>query len=455
LKTKFFITLSAVIMLTMANIQVNASTYSYIHVDNTFTNGFVATYCPNSDSVMIIGPAGGGSSNWIYDWGHLDNSDTLTLAIGYIGWIRDSLSISGELFNFMITPLTDTATGVNVSCGDSTMISIRTNYQGSGTLTYSWSPAAGLSNPNVANPYAYPLTQGTTIYTASVTVDGCTVSDITGVSYIPVETPDICMVGVDSATNKNMIIWDKPFTTLIDSFAIYRETEISGVFAKIGATPYASLSVFIDMSSNPNVQSNEYRISVIDKCGFKMPLSGIHKTMHLSISQGAGNTWNLIWEAYQGFEVLSYQIYRGTNSGNLQLIGSTSGSSTQYSDFTAPVGNIYYQIKAINPIACNPSKSYKFSASNIATNSPEGIFENNNATDLFFVYPNPANDKIILSVFKKSKIEILTAEGETVRTIDGTGPKLTIDLKNLSRGVYLIRATTTDKEFSIKRLIKQ
>jgi hypothetical protein len=456
MSTKFFITLSAIIMLLMAGIQVNATTYSYIHVDSTFTNGFTATYCPYSDSIMIIGPAGGGTSNWRYEGGgHLENSDTLSLPVGWIGWIGDSLSISGEVFNFYITPLTDTATGVEVSCGDSAMLVVLTNYQGTGTLTYSWSPTTGLSNPNVANPYAYPVTQGSTIYKASVTIDGCTVTDITAVSYIPVETPEICMVGVDSATNKNIIIWDKPLTTKIDSFAVYRETEISGVFAKIGAIPYTSQNVFIDMSSNPNVQSNTYRISIIDKCGFEMPYSGYHKTMHLSINQGVGNTWNLIWEAYEGFEVSSYQIYRGTTAGNLQLIGTTSGSSTQYSDFTAPAGYIYYQIKAINPGACNSSKSYTLSASNIATNNPLGIFENNNATDLFLVYPNPANDKIVLSLFKKSKIEILTIEGQIVKTIDGADTKLTIDLKNLSRGVYLIKATTSDEDISIKRFIKQ
>lgn len=454
MRTKFFITLSAVIMLTTASFQVNATTYSYIHVDSTFTYGFTATYCPYSDSIMIIGPTGGGTSNWRFEGGHLYNSDTLVLPIGYIGWIGDSLSISGELFNFLITPLTDTATGGSVSCGDSTMLLVRTNYQGTGTPTYSWSPAAGLSNPNVANPYAYPLTQGTTIYTASVTIDGCTVTDKAPVSYIPMETPDICMVGVDSATNKNMIIWVKPVTTLIDSFAIYRETEITGVFEKIGAIPYASLNVFNDMSSNPNVQSNEYRISIVDKCGFELPLSGSHKTMHLSINQGAGNTWNLIWEAYEGFEVSTYQIYRGTTVGNLQLIGTTSGSSTQYSDFTAPAGYIYYQIKVINPNVCNPTKSYNLSGSNIETNNPNGIFENSNAPDLFFVYPNPANDKIELSMLKKSKIEILTLEGQIVKTIDVADKELTIDLENLSRGVYLIKATT-DKEISIKRLIKQ
>ena len=185
-----------------------------------------------------------------------------------------------------------------------------------------------------------------------------------------------------------------------------------------------------------------------------MPLSGIHKTMHLSINQGAGNTWNLIWEAYVGFEVSSYQIYRGTTPGNLQLIGTTSGSSTQYSDFTSPDGYIYYQIKAINPVVCNSSKSYNLSASNIATNNPLGIFEISNAPDLFFVYPNPANDIIVLSVFKKCKIEILTIEGQIVKTIDGADKKLAIDLENLSRGVYLIKATTA-KEISIRRLIKQ
>jgi gliding motility-associated-like protein len=45
----------------------------------------------------------------------------------------------------------------------------------SGGLNYSWSPAAGLSNPNIANPVATPA--GTTTYTVTVSNGACTDTD--------------------------------------------------------------------------------------------------------------------------------------------------------------------------------------------------------------------------------------------------------------------------------------
>lgn len=61
-----------------------------------------------------------------------------------------------------------------------------------GTYTYSWSPAAGLSNANIANPIASPL--ATTTYTLSVTETGAcvpqtvTTSLIVNVNELPVAT---------------------------------------------------------------------------------------------------------------------------------------------------------------------------------------------------------------------------------------------------------------------------
>jgi len=61
------------------------------------------------------------------------------------------------------------------------------NAIGSGTGTYLWSPATGLSDPNIANPVASPLT--TTTYTVTFTdQNGCSNSDdvVVTVSILPV-----------------------------------------------------------------------------------------------------------------------------------------------------------------------------------------------------------------------------------------------------------------------------
>ena len=60
----------------------------------------------------------------------------------------------------------DAGSDVSICTGDNTQL------QASGGVSYLWTPAATLSNPNIANPVATPLV--TTTYSVQVTnVDGC------------------------------------------------------------------------------------------------------------------------------------------------------------------------------------------------------------------------------------------------------------------------------------------
>ena len=227
-------------------------------------------------------------------------------------------------------------------------------------------------------------------------------SRLWGVSY----APGIGVVGISN--NINIVVWNKPVSIGIDSYNIYRETNVSNIYAKIGAVSYDSLSVFVDTQSAPDVQSNKYKISILDKNGVESDQSAAHKTIHLSINKGTGSSWNLIWEAYEGFAVSTYNIYRGTTATNLALLGSTSGSSTQFNDLNAPAGNVYYQMEVINPISVNPSKvsayaaknsaiiNYAASRSNLATNAETGL--NNSKVDNLNVYPNPSKGEVTISM---------------------------------------------------------
>jgi gliding motility-associated-like protein len=68
--------------------------------------------------------------------------------------------------------------GVTISKGQSVML------RATGGVSYSWSPAAGLSNASIQNPYVKPTE--TTTYTVTVkTTDGCTSSDEVTVTVIP------------------------------------------------------------------------------------------------------------------------------------------------------------------------------------------------------------------------------------------------------------------------------
>jgi len=284
--------------------------------------------------------------------------------------------------------------------------------------------------------------------------------------------PVIGIVSVNTS-NKNMVVWNKPVSTSIESYYVYRETTVSNVYEKIGAVPYDSLSVFVDIQSAPNVKSNKYKLSIFDRNGQESALSDAHKTMHLTINKGQNNTWNLIWEAYEGFNVSTYNIYRGTGANALSFVDATSGSSTQYSDLSVPAGDVYYQMEVISPNLVSPSKapvsiqkskdsgnatasslvSYNSSRSNVATNVVSGIPEFGTENSSIKLYPNPVLNELRIEYDGETSFEIVNLMGQVV--LNGNLNKNTIvQTSTLSSGVYLIKVRSGNS-FEYKKIIKE
>ena len=103
--------------------------------------------------------------------------------------------------------------------------------------------------------------------------------------------------------------------------------------------------MFNDTASRPATRSYRYHLTATDTCGNESDHGETHKTMHLTISQGIGTTWNLVWTEYEGADYTTYVIYRGTDASNMQQIDiMPSGGNTTYSDVNAPEGYVYYQV---------------------------------------------------------------------------------------------------------------
>ncbi|MFH1319934.1 MAG: T9SS type A sorting domain-containing protein, partial [Bacteroidota bacterium] len=152
----------------------------------------------------------------------------------------------------------------------------------------------------------------------------------------------------------------------IQSYNIYKESTQAGVYYLIGNIPVDSMSHFIDSLSNPLQQAWRYKISVVDSCGNESELSVAHKTMHLTINEGLGNI-NLIWDHYQGFNFLTYYIYRYTTSTGWQIIDSIASNLTSRTDFSPPMGSLSYQVVVKHPDGCEATvktKDYNSSKSN-------------------------------------------------------------------------------------------
>jgi len=195
--------------------------------------------------------------------------------------------------------------------------------------------------------------------------------------------------------------------------------------------------------------------------------------MHLTINKGQNNTWNLIWEAYEGFNVSTYNIYRGTAANALSFVDATSGSSTQYSDLSVPAGDVYYQMEVISPNLVSPSKapasiqksknsgnstasslvSYNSSRSNVATNVVSGISEFGTENCSIKLYPNPVLNELRIEYDGETSFEIVNLMGQVV--LNGNLNKSTIvQTSILSSGVYMIKVRTGNS-FEYRKIIKE
>jgi hypothetical protein len=359
-----------------------------------------------------------------------------------------------------ITPVNATS----FCSGGSTLLNAVAN----SNCTYEWQMNnSGISGANLST---YTATQtGNYSVKATDTKTSCSnVSSQVNINSITLslQPTSICIVGVDSATGKNFIVWEKSLTKTINSFYIYKETSTSNVYAKIGEVGYNSFSAFIDTTSDPRMQSDRYKISILDSCGVETSQSSLHKTIHLNINQGSGNTWNLIWNDYEGFSVSNYRIYRGTSSTNMSLIGTTTAGSTSFSDFSAPSGFVYYQVEVTSPSPCKPSRAgnYVSSKSNIASNSANSIIDYSNLFSNIEVYPIPNSGVFTVAFYSNVKemgemkiVDMLGGivfEEKNISITSGKQSKV-INLEEVAEGVYFLHFQSKGDNFKKMIIVKK
>jgi hypothetical protein len=260
----------------------------------------------------------------------------------------------------------------------------------------------------------------------------------------------ICLVGVN-AENKNRVYWEHRGSQSFDSVFVYKETSQSDVYEKIGKASYKDENYFVDMHANPVLNSSRYKISLLDTCGNETPQSAYHKTMHLTINAGINGGWNLIWDSYEGFEYATFNIYRGNENNEFELISEQPSNTFTYTDPTPPAGTVYYQIEVVKTEPCiSPSMkstatNYQSSLSNIASSSQASTV-NDKLSNTISLFPNPIKDKIYIKNSngnEKIYLSVLTTEGKVLFSKTMMDSQDEIDFTKLSLGLYFIRIETS------------
>ena len=230
------------------------------------------------------------------------------------------------------------------------------------------------------------------------------------------------------ATN-NLVLWQP--AAAVESYRIYRESSTSGIYSLMVEVPYDEGGSWLDTESDARQHSYRYRMTSVDSCGVESEQSPIHRTMHLTINQGVGNSWNLVWTEYQGTTYSTYRIFRGTSYDNMQMIGEIPSDNTTFTDNNAPEGYVYYQIVVLlsAPGAKDASNEIR---SNVATNDQTGI--GSVAEGYLNVYQQ--NGDIVVETVQGQPLQVYDLSGRKLFDVISTG----VDRFEVPvTGVYLIR----------------
>ena len=262
---------------------------------------------------------------------------------------------------FHVTPVTTpqlVVDGIITACqSSSATLSVDGNY-----TTFNWSNGATTPTIEVTTPGYY--------WVELIDINGCySISEVEhlGISELIPETPAICMVGVENG--HNLIVWEEIENTNVQNYRIYRENDQADVYELLATVPASQGNSYEDVTADPTVRAWRYKVTAMDVCQGETPMSELHKTVHLTINQGIGNTWNLIWTHYEGMEFASYRLYRGTTNADLQPIATLPATLTSYTDYDNVDGALFYQIEVVmNGTCLRRSETYTGARSNIVYN---------------------------------------------------------------------------------------
>lgn len=443
-----------------SSIQVQIHQPNQIYV-TTQTNNSTCGSSNGSASVLVSG----GTQPYSYNWSNGMNTSTISglNAGSYKVTVTDNngctkIVNSGIVVNSIGGPVIAMDSVKYTSCGGldgAIYISVQSIFS---SVNYLWSNGSTTQDLIGVPPGLYTVN--------AVDSNGCVGTFSREITSIAPSVQEICIVTVDSATNRNKIMWEKAQLTGVDHYNIYREGSVMDFFYKIAEVPYDTMSIYVDMVANPNTRSWRYKISAVDLCGNESELSSPHKTLHLTINDGINQTVNLIWDSYEGFQYYTFDVWRFSSGAGWVQLDSLPANLWTYTDNPPSAEQLWYMVAVNKSIGCYPSSTdksqtgpYSQSISNI---DDYGIFVGINnhivSKDNILIYPNPAKTKLNIQVGNEAgcsySVKIWNSIGQMMYRCKDFISNYQLDINGYKAGLYFVEViNNTTGQSTIQKIV--
>ncbi|MEY4109973.1 MAG: hypothetical protein RLZZ46_327, partial [Bacteroidota bacterium] len=423
--------------------------------------------CAGSTVTLTCNATNGASYQWNLNGVPLGGETQPSITTGIPGFYSVTLtdSLCFEVSNTVQITFNQAAVPVPTITQNNTILPCN---GGSATLTASAGYNSYLWSNGETTPSITVSTSGAYTVTGYSGTQGCfATSDTVFLNGSAVSSPPICVVTVDTSGNHNIVVWEKPVTTAIDSFIVYREDGQQGIYNRIGAVHYDSLSEYLDLTSNSNARAYRYKIAAKDTCGGISLPSAFHKTMHLQVSPGQGIARNLSWTHYEGITFPTYEISRSAFQNPFTFLQSLPSTNNTFTDLAPPNGaNAWYYVEIILPQTCTSARAARNrSASNASGNLTVFVPDTANPLKIeevklegFEISPNPFVDRFhiripTISGSERTYYQIDDLRGRVVVAETEIKTSDTEVLLNEAAGVYILRLRAGERIESRKLVL--
>ena len=311
---------------------------------------------------------------------------------------------------------------------------------GSGSYTYSWTPANAVNNPTAQSTTASPET--TTTYTCTVTCNGQSVS---GSVTVIVVTPPAEMTAEILNEEEVFITWSE--ADYADSYNLYRDDNLiaSGLTALTYTDLYHGIAqVIYEVRANYQDHLSQPQMAAVFFCA-----APENVTAEYVWNEGDYFT-RISWtkNTAVNYDINKFRVFRNRlEDSEFEFIGEVENEDYVYDyhfdDTTATVGAYEYYVSA----------TYTYyeceMASEVVSCEVTSVTESDVAVK---VYPNPTQGEITLEGEGISHVRIVNAYGQTVYNAKVEAEQVRIDLSQMAKGIYMMHIEAEDGQ-AVRKIV--